>query len=262
MFLFLKLLKPFVLPPTLIAVGMAAALVFVVRSRKRWAMIALAMTLSSYYLLAIEPTSAALAWTLEHRYARSMPRVLTAHNFDAIVVLAGGASHPPGLAPELSGASWRRLWKGIALHRALGGTLPIIYSGGSGDPFDPVSREAELAQQYATDIGIDPRQFWIEHASRNTYENGVETKHFLEQRFPDASRFRILLVTSAWHLPRAVGVFERLGFDVTPIAADILSGTPTLDPLSFFPSADAFSASVAGIHEWVGMLSYRLLGRM
>ncbi|MDO8425572.1 MAG: YdcF family protein [bacterium] len=258
MFLLLKLLKPLVLPPTLIAIGLTVALVFIMRRRRRWGIAILACTFGVYYFLAIEPTAAALAWTLERPYVAAA--TAPAERVDAIVVLGGGARAEP--IPELGGSSFRRLWRAIAYYDDLGGHVPIVYSGGSGDPFARDAVEADIAHRIAMRAGVKQTQILLEEGSRTTYENGIATRALLEERLPHAPQPRIALVTSAWHLRRATGVFTKLGLDVVPVPADFMSGGFSLDPLSFFPSASAFSDSVTSIHEWVGMAGYRVQGRL
>lgn len=258
----MKVLGTLLAPPALIAVGLVVALVFW-RRRPRWGVAVLVAVLIVYVLLATEPFSYALAWTLEHRY-RTQPSPAALADVQAIVVLAGGASKGTARQPlaELSGASWRRLWRGIELHRALGGTVPILYVGGSGDPFDPVSTEAALARSYAVAMGVAAEQFWIEDTSRSTFENGRAATRVLAERVPDASGRRIALVTSARHLPRAMAVFRKIGIDAVPVAADVTTGEFRIDLLDVLPSASAFSSSMSSIHEWVGILGYRVLGRI
>ncbi|MDO8463080.1 MAG: YdcF family protein [bacterium] len=258
MFLLLKLFKPFVLPPTLIAIGFIAALVFVVRHRRRWGIAILACTLGVYYLLAIEPIAAMLAWTLERPYGASA--TASVERVDAIVVLGGGARAEP--MPELGGSSFRRLWRAIAYYDDLGGQVPIVYSGGSGDPFARDAVEADIARRIVVRAGVEQTQIFLEKGSRTTYENGVATRALLAERLPHVPQPRIALVTSAWHLRRATGVFTKLGMDVVLVPADFMSGAFSLDPLSFFPSAAAFADSVTSIHEWVGIVGYRMQGRL
>ncbi len=265
MFIVSKLITPFLLPPTLLAAAFVVGIVLVRRHRRRSGLWILTVALAAYWLLSLDLVANGLAWTLEQRYAA--PPTITARHRDAaaIVILAGGATEPDGRRDvgELSGASWRRLWRGIATYRELDGTVPIIYSGGSGDPFHAMSHEAELARSYALWVaGVSENGFLIETASRTTHENGAAVVRMLRERLPDVASPKVLLVTSAWHMRRAVAVFEGLGVEVVPMPADFAARTLRATPLSFFPSADAFSSSVTSIHEWVGMLSYRLLGRI
>lgn len=263
MFTALKLLKPFLLPPTLLAIAFAIGIVLVWRGRRRAGLRVLMLACAAYVLLALPPVASFLAWTLERQYVG--PIALEAHrDADAIVVLAGGADEAGGYrgVSELGGSSWRRLWRGIAVYRALDGAVPILYSGGSGDPFHPVSREAELARSYAIAAGVPDTAVRVESVSRTTYENGIAVAQLLRSEVPSGARAKVLLVTSAWHMPRAVAVFRKLEMTVIPTPADFSGGTVRVTPLDLFPSADAFASSVGSIHEWVGIAGYRVLGRL
>ncbi|MDP3771563.1 MAG: YdcF family protein [bacterium] len=263
MFTLLKLVKPLLLPPTLLAAAFVIGCILVWRNRKRSGLWILSGALVVYVFLSLDPIANGLAWTLERRYV--VPVSLDAHRDAAvIVILAGGAAEVDGHRDvgELNGASWRRLWRGISVYHALGGSVPIIYSGGSGDPFNAVSHEAELARSYATAAGVPADAFIIETASRTTHENGSAVVRLLWERRPKMVSPKVLLVTSAWHMRRASAVFEGLEVDIVPIPADFAARTLRVTPLSFFPSADAFSSSVTSIHEWIGLAGYRLLGRI
>ncbi|MBI2482794.1 YdcF family protein [Candidatus Uhrbacteria bacterium] len=257
---FLKLLGTIFMPPTLIVLGFVMAWICAIRRSWRSTIIALGATTLAFYLLAIEPIAGVLAWSLERAYQQ--PVAVTEHRDAAVIVVLGsGAGKAEGYRPiaELGDASWRRLWRAFTLHRELGGTVPILYVGGSGNPFDPVSQEAALAQSYAIAMGVPKEQFWIETESRNTYENAVAVQRILRERHIAAPVF---LVTSAWHLRRAVAVFDRLGMQAVPVAADFRGGEWHFDFLRFFPSVEALETSVADIREWVGIAAYRVLRRI
>jgi uncharacterized SAM-binding protein YcdF (DUF218 family) len=263
MFMFLRLLKPFFLPPTLIAIGMAISLFLFIRGRQRLGKVILAVVLGVYYLLSIGPVSYFLAKGLESKFA-NVTSEAKMENVEAIVVLSGGARKKGGCRPfnELSGSSWRRFWHGIKLHKEFKGQIPILYSGGSGNPFDPVSVEAELVKGYAESIGVPEEKFWIDSKSRNTYESGFGIKRILDERFTGVKEHRVILVTSAFHMWRAVMVMEKVGIHATPSPADFVTGSFHLSPLSFLPSVGGFSMSYFAIYEWVGIVSYKLLGRI
>lgn len=262
MFALLKVLGHLALPAALIAIGMAVGLALL-RYRRRAAAWILAVTCGVFLILSLEPTAYFLAWSLERPYRTLTVAATTPRDLDAIILLGGGASKARGpFSGELGGPSWRRLWRAISLAQALDGSVPILYSGGSGDPFDPVSEEASLARSYAIAAGVVPGAFWVEDASRNTYENGVAVARMLTERQHTRTPFRIALVTSARHLRRAVAVFDRLGMVVVPVPADVATGSFHLDPLDLVPSATAFASSSASIHEWIGIAAYRLLRRM
>jgi len=263
LFTFLNLIKPFFLPPTLIAAGMFVSLILLIRKKHRFGKIVLCITLSAYYFLSIEPVSYILATSLENSPVADVAEE-SIRDVEAIVVLAGGADKANGNRrfSELGGASWKRLWHGIEVYRRYGGRIPILYSGGSGDPFDAESVEARLAGDYALSMGIPEGRFWIEGDSRNTYESGIKIKEMLDRKFPYIKDHRIILVTSATHIARASGVMKQVGIRAIPSPADYAFGDLSIDPLSFVPSTSCFYISTSVIHEWLGLLGYRLMGRM
>ncbi len=263
MFTVIKLIKPFLLPPTLIAVGMLTSLLLLVRKKQGSGKTLLLLTLVTYYLLSIEPFAYLLVSSLEDKVNTAKFGV-ESENAEVIVVLAGGAGKKGKRQPfpELSGTSWKRLWHGIELFKEFNGGIPMLYSGGSGNPFDPVSVEAELAREYAVSMDIPDENFWIEKTSRNTYESGIAIKRILDERFPSIENHRIILVTSATHMPRSVAVMEKLGFDAIPSPADFPFSSLNINLLSFIPSVQNFFTSCLAINEWVGLGGYWLLGRI
>lgn len=240
---------------------MIATVVLIARERTRAAQRVLVATTCAFLLLSTTPVAYLLAWSLEHPYA-TVPDVHAFHP-SIIVVLAGGAGEREGYRPiaELGGESWRRLWRAVEVYRGLDGGVPILYSGGSGDPFHPVSHEAALAKEYAITMGVPSEHFSIESESRTTYESGLAIRSLLDQWDPQAVAHRVLLVTSARHMRRSLAVLSYQGIVAIPIAADFSFGAMRWNILGFLPSASAFGSSVASIHEWVGIGVYALFGR-
>ena len=89
----------------------------------------------------------------------------------------------------------------------------ILISGGGGTVFGDGAAEAPIIADYFKSIGIDPARILVEDRSRTTSENAVYSRALAKPREGE----RWLLVTSAWHMPRAVGVFEKAGFRSRPI---------------------------------------------
>lgn len=234
---------------------------FLLKRRERAGRIIFGVMIVIYYGITIEPTAYGISRSLE-RGVIPPPQEEYA-GARAIVILGAGAQKwtEYGMA-ELDGVSWKRLWRGIELYRTLQGKVPLLYVGGSGDPFNPISQESRLARSYALSMGIPSAHMIIETSSRDTYENGIAVKRILDEQFFDTLRPRIILVTSAAHMPRALAVFQKIGIAVIPAPADFFAGTLELDPLSFVPSASAFSAAVGGIREWIGIVGYKIRGRI
>lgn len=249
------MIQPFLLPPTLIFVGMAVSY-FLISRKHKLGKILLLFTLTFYYLLSIEPVAYLIANSLvSTTYAKNIEAEV--ENVEAIVVLAGGVSKWGGATTYILGtSSLRRLKHGIKLHEEFKDKIPMLYSGGSGDPFDPVSVETELAKKYAISAGVPEKSFWTESSSRNTYENGIGLNEVLDKQHPGIEHHKIILVTSLLHMRRSVAVMKKIGLDVIPSPTRSSIGPLNLDPLSFFPSIGNFGRSTYSIREWVGICGY------
>jgi uncharacterized SAM-binding protein YcdF (DUF218 family) len=128
----------------------------------------------------------------------------------------------------------------------------LLFTGGSGDPFDQSRNEAEFARALFAGLGL--RGVHYENLSRNTHENATYSKEMMRPKPGETW----LLVTSAADLPRAVGSFRAAGWPVTAYPADY----HTLRSSSgFFPGvADGLADADWATHEWIGLFVYRLRG--
>jgi uncharacterized SAM-binding protein YcdF (DUF218 family) len=133
----------------------------------------------------------------------------------------------------------------------------ILISGGFPPHFNTVS-EAERLKDLLTTAGVSDSLITLEPLSLNTHENAKFTAHILKQKFPKA---KVLLVTSSFHLRRALGCFEAQGITADPFATDFKSlSTPVYSFMSLFPSEGTFQTFYVLVHEVVGYLTYRALG--
>jgi len=177
----------------------------------------------------------------------------------AIVVLGGALSPPssPGRHPNLSDAADRVLhaWR---LYRA--GKAPQVVISGGQLPWGGAPRvEAEVIADLLVDWGVPREAILTETSSRNTYENVIFTRGCLEEQ----GSGQVLLVASAFHMRRALAVFQRAGIDAVPAATDhyATSGaTPTL--LDWMPDAESLYRTTLAFKEYLGMAWYRHKGWM
>ena len=116
--------------------------------------------------------------------------------------------------------------------------------------------EAEHSLEMLRIIGVDPSRIEVESGATNTWDNAVLARALVDPG-PDEVW---LLVTSAWHMPRAMGCFQNVGWDVVPMPSGFTSSVPGGWSLGFAPGARLVTLSRAA-HEWVGLAVYRLLGR-
>ena len=131
---------------------------------------------------------------------------------------------------------------------------PVLISGGDAALIPKGLTEAAATRTLLVADGLDASRILIEDRSRDTYENAVYSKAIANPK-PGQNW---LLVTSANHIPRAVGCFRRAGFDVIPYPVDYNTG-----PFSFLGDDFAGDLRLLGeaAHEWMGLVVYRLLGR-
>ena len=248
---FWALVQPFNLIGLLIAASLLAALL----SRRK---LSIAFGAAGLLVLALSGWTtfgALLLHPLEDRFARPDPP--PAH-VDGIVVLGGGFEGAINLARrgyELNASGDRFVEAAILARRYPEARL--IVSGGSGSVFLQGEGDADTAPRLLSGLGVEPERILLENKSRDTFENARFS--FAMARPQPGETW--LLVTSAFHMPRAVGAFRQAGFPVVPWPADYR----TSGRERFGPAADNVLDSLANtnvaIREWLGLLAYRVTGR-
>lgn len=141
-------------------------------------------------------------------------------------------------------------------HRPPAAELKIVFTGGVGELFGGFDAGADV-RQYFVDAGISPDRIVVENTSRDTYENAIFTRQALNPAPNDSW----LLVTSAYHMPRAVGAFRQAGFNVSPFPVDFR--TRDAGDMLKFPSSVAAGLQRAdlAVKEWLGLIAYRIADR-
>src|SRR5262249_48332589 len=151
-----------------------------------------------------------------------------------------------------------RIFAGVALARRYPNAR-VIYTGGSANLISNDAREADYAAMIFESLGIDKARLILERSSRNTYENAVFSKALAKPKPGE----HWLLVTSAFHMPRSIGLFRKAGFSVEAYPVDWRVGTNVSDILSFTPMPTGGLAHTdTGIREWTGLLAYWMTGRI
>jgi len=187
-----------------------------------------------------------LIGSLERQYPQ--PKALKG---DVIVVLGGGAtSGTPDLNGEgnLSGSAANRLLTAVRLYRSTG--LPILFSGGK--VFSDTGNEADISQRQLRALGIPEQDIIIENKSLNTEQNASFTAEILQARgFSNP-----VLVTSAFHLPRAVIDFQQAGLTVQPYPTDYWTSRPEkLYVAKLTPTSAGLSLTGTALKEYLGILA-------
>jgi uncharacterized SAM-binding protein YcdF (DUF218 family) len=248
-----KLLTAFILPLGISLILGVAAAALLWAGRQRLAGLVLALSLILLWVFSTPLMAQILLASLENRYT-----TLDKNAKADVAILLGGMLEEPekrGGEPGVSGAADRAL-HAARLYRA-GRVRNILISAGNLQWQQTRAPEAEQIAYLLKEWGVPRDALIIEDQSRNTVENAARSKPVW-----DAHGFRSgLLVTSAFHMPRALAVFRRAGVDVEPSPADF-GGRPLLEGgiLSFMPDAAALQTSSLMVREWIGMLVYRIRG--
>ena len=178
---------------------------------------------------------------------------------EPVIIVLGGFMHSPSVTHtrgEFTEAG-DRLVEGLRLYRA--GKAPLILVSGGEVPGlgKATQTEAEAARVLLLDLGVPDSAILVEKQSKSTEENATFSRDMLAQR----GIKRALLVTSAAHMPRAVGVFRKAGIEVSPCPTDHLTGWTQPDlPFRILPDPEALNQSNIALHEYVGLLIYRIRG--
>jgi uncharacterized SAM-binding protein YcdF (DUF218 family) len=239
----------------LIGAGLIGALLLVTR----FASLGRKLMVVAVALLAIcgfSPLGNLVLYPLESRFppwdpARGAP--------DGIVVLGGA------IDADLSVAHGVAVFRGAADRVISAAELAlrypnarIIYSGGSANLISDDAKEADYAAAVFEGLGVSKARLIMERRSRNTQENAEFSKAIAA---PKAGE-RWLLVTSAYHMPRAVGLFRKAGFAVEPYPVDWRVGGRA-DFWNFSNIAvDGLDRVDTGIREWIGLAAYRATGKI
>jgi len=243
-----RILKTLILPPcgpiVVILVGL------LVRRRRRRTGTAIAVFGALALFLAMLPIVAGLLLaTLQSDAA--LPLDWVPSDEGAIVVLGGDQrSH----APEAGGATigpmtLERLVLGARLAKRTG--LPLLVTGGVLDSDAPAVARS-MSEVCTRDLGLVPR--WVEDRAKDTLQNAELSAALLRADGVTS----IVLVTQAWHVPRARAAFERFGLTVT-VAPCGFRSPPTLELSAFAPSGKSLRETYWALHEWLGRAWYALL---
>ena len=174
------------------------------------------------------------------------------------VVVLGGALEPAwvraGNGQVALNSAAERMTTPVALMRQHA-HLQLLFTGGEGALHTVGEPESVQAQAFFTSLGVPSERIQFEAASRTTYENAIYTA-----QLPGVDKTRPwLLVTSAWHMPRALATFKAAGWNVAAYPVDYRAGAQT--PWFEYSLANSALIWQRALHEWAGLWAYRLAGR-
>jgi uncharacterized SAM-binding protein YcdF (DUF218 family) len=203
----------------------------------------------------LTPISAIILRPLEDRFPQpsaDMPAPA------GIIVLGGTVDTTKS---EARGQVWlgtdaARMTTGVELARRYPNAR-LIYTGGSASFPQEEPAEAISARALWLSLGVPAERMMFEAKSRNTFENAVFTRDLVKPKPGETW----LLVTSAWHMSRSVGIFRRTGFPVVPYPVAYRTFGDERDFQLSAPSLDKLSSLELGVREWIGLLAYWLSGK-
>ncbi len=134
----------------------------------------------------------------------------------------------------------------------------LVYTGGSAALWDAHSTEAPEARKLLVALGVEPSRIAIEDKSRNTDENARFTAALVH---PQADQVW-LVVTSAYHMPRAMGLFRKAGFAARAFPVDYRALGDARDWRLDLDPSRGLSLFDLAVHEWIGLIAYRVSGRI
>jgi uncharacterized SAM-binding protein YcdF (DUF218 family) len=251
-----KTLGVMVLPSNfLIGIGMLGLILLLTR----FAALGRKLVVASVLLLAIcsfSPVANLLLYPLESRFP---PWDASGGAPDGIVVLGGS------ILPDISAAHGVALFDAsvdrVIAAAGLARNYPnarIVFSGGNANLFSSdAAKEADFAMPVFESFGLSRERLIMERRSRNTMENAEFSKALVSPK----SGERWLLVTSAHHMPRSIGIFRKIGFEVEPYPTDWRMGGR--DDLFGFNihSIEGLSRIDTAWREWMGLVAYWITGK-
>ena len=261
---FLSKLLPQLIYP--LGLGLLLQLIAIGGRRRRWA---LPLSMTGWLVIAVPAmpvVSDALLRQLEDQAAVLTPKTIP--QADAVLVLGGGIRPAPtkGLGVEVNEAG-DRLLCGVRLWNQSKAPV-LITSGGrvSLQPNDPIAPEAVLSQQLALELGVPGSAVLLNDQTRTTAEEARR----INQLAAEQGWRELILVTSAFHMPRALASFQRQSnLQIIPVACDY-----RLDPrnrnqvfswqqllINLIPSSDSLKQTTQVLKEHLGLLVYKLRGQ-
>ncbi|MBT3237698.1 MAG: YdcF family protein [Rhodospirillaceae bacterium] len=262
MFFYLSKILWFLADPgnlLLIAISLATLLLYAGRGDRlsRWPRLGRGLLTTTTIIalgISILPIGKAMSLVLEDRF----PVVHTPpQKVDGVIVLGGIVNEviTQSRGKISIGGGVERLTE-LALLSKRYPQAKLVFTGGSGKLLTQNIKEADVVGPLLESLGISSERMIYENRSRNTYENAVYSRELVEPKPGETW----ILITSAFHTPRAVGSFRKAGWPVVPWPVDFNMTADESLRLGF-SLRGGFGSLSSGLHEWLGLIFYRLTGK-
>jgi uncharacterized SAM-binding protein YcdF (DUF218 family) len=242
-------------PSTLIIAAVVLGGILCATSWQRLGRRTLMVAVPALVIGGLTPVGDLLIAPLENRFPRAD---LSGGDITGIIVLGGAEDGRAGASRETAGLNEaaERFTEAVVLARRLPNAR-VVFTGGTGAMFVEEPPESETAARLFEALGVAKDRITLESQSRDTFENALFTARMIR---PSAGQ-RWLLVTSAWHMPRAIGCFRRVGFPVEPWPVDFRTSL-RFQPLRFHTALTEGWRRIDFItREYAGLVGYYLRGR-
>lgn len=246
-----------IMPDMIMMLLIAVGIVFLLFKNTKWAKRFILSACSLVLLFGIVPIG---FWMLEHLENRFPPITEIPADTKGVIVLGGSFDRMTTMGRKQTSYNLAggRLIEFIKFTRQHPDLLRVFTGGGALVSFHdgPGRTEAEIAKQELEAIGFDTTGMIFEDKSANTIENAINTKELIQPNPED----KWVLMTSAFHMPRSVGLFRKAGWSVIPYPVDY--HTPgRYEPYFFIGLKNNLTAWQYAIREWASMIQNYLFGR-
>jgi uncharacterized SAM-binding protein YcdF (DUF218 family) len=254
MFFYLsKLLWFFAQPLNFAIFLLLAGLVAAMFGRRRWATAGTVLAVLILALSTWTELGAIMISPLEDRF----PKPPLPEKVDGIIVLGGGLESPINAVRggyEINGAGDRIVEAAVLARRFP--TAKIVISGGTVEMMTAGEGDADTGPRLLTALGVTADRLVLENKSRNTYENAIFTRELVTPKPGETW----LLVTSAFHMPRATALFDKAGFPTVAWPVDYM--TSGKENIATLPPYNGLEVTTTAVREWIGLVAYWLSGRI
>ncbi len=240
--------------------GLLLAILFgllILKRTRKFALGGLVFVTAASLLITVVPVGAMLSQTLETRFEKPdlditefVGAVTLAGSLDPYSYLKRGEMHV--------GASADRIFTMLSFANKFP-EKPVLFTGGDGNLTERGFSEAAVLEEWLNDSALLTSNMYFEKASRNTHENAVKSMEMVYRDWPALAQKPWVLITSAHHMPRAVGAFRQAGWNVVPYPVDRFT-RDTLHLASLNVSGGIKGLGRA-LREWVGLTAYYWTGR-
>lgn len=241
------LIKPHILALLLLGVALVLRLL---KLSPRWRPRLVIGAVAWLWLMSTGVVANLLLYPLETRYRR--PAELAEE--PAAIVMLGGTIDPDILGSYFEFTMAADRFVEVLRLAHLHPRAKVLLSGGSGDLLEQGFREASVLRRLMRELEIPAERILVDINSRNTRENALRSSELLAQ-----IQGPVLLVTSAYHMPRSMACFTKAGLRAIPWPTDY-QRTSSASLSAFIPSPSALQLSEAALHEYLGWLTYMVAG--